>query len=133
MKSRCRMDVNSFPFDEQTCIIEFISMVYMTNDLIYETDVGERKNILSFENQLWSYIKENAQVQEKPYSDYDYPFSAIEIKIKVQRKPLFFLVNLIVPAFFLSVVTLITFFVPFAQAMPISMNILVSYSVLSIR
>lgn len=60
-------------------------------------------------------------------------FSEIRYKILIRRKPLFVLQNCVIPAIMLCVLTLVSFFIPFAQEMQIGISIMLAFSVFKLR
>jgi hypothetical protein len=123
------MNIEKFPHDKQSCKIVFTSAAYSTLDLTYVT---EETSLGSFtENQIWSLKSFNYTVEN--FSDSESLYSQINVEIVLQRKPLYIFTNLMVPALFLSMVALICFFIPYAQSIPISMSILLSHSVLTLK
>ena len=124
------MDIKWFPFDEQTCKVIINTENYPSEDVSYTTDRLTHNNLE--ENKIWSLVKLNYTIESFFYEGYG-SYSFIHLNVVIRRKPLFVVTNLMVPALFLSIVTLISFHIPFAQAMPIGISILLAYSVLTIR
>ena len=60
-------------------------------------------------------------------------FSEIRYKILIQRKPLFVIQNCVIPAIMLCILTLASFFIPFAQEMQIGISIMLAFSVFKLR
>jgi len=60
-------------------------------------------------------------------------FSEIRYKILIRRKPLFVLQNCVIPAIMLCILTLVSFFIPFAQEMQIGISIMLAFSVFKLR
>lgn len=117
MKLRCRMWIQWFPFDEQLCVLIFGSWTYTSDYLNYTVLVAVPSLMNYTENNEWKLI------QYKPYRTeiaYDMwiekkSFSEIRYKILIERKSLFVLQNFVTPAVILSILTLVSFFIPFAQ------------------
>lgn len=61
------------------------------------------------------------------------PFSEIHYKIFIRRKPLFVLQNYCIPTLMLCVITLCSFFMPFAQEMQLGISIMLSFSILKLK
>lgn len=60
-------------------------------------------------------------------------FSEIRYKILIRRKPLFVIQNCVFPAIMLCILTLVSFFIPFAQEMQIGISIMLAFSVFKLR
>lgn len=117
MKLRCRMWIQWFPFDEQLCILIFGSWTHTSNYLNY-TIMIETPSLLNYtENNEWELLMYKPYRTEIKYEMWveDYPFSEIRYKILIKRKSLFVIQNFVTPAVILSILTLVSFFIPFPQ------------------
>ena len=136
LKTRCEIEITWFPYDEQKCTLILASTIYRV-DFIRYTEWFDSADTLVLENfidnKLWDLVKYNDEFVERVYEGYSGKYAEIHVHLIVKRKPLYVITNLMVPALCLSVITLISFYVPFAQAMPIGISIVLSFSVLSIR
>jgi hypothetical protein len=75
-----------------------------------------------------------SRVEEK-YPDWiedDY-FSEIHFTINLKRKPLYIIINCVMPALILSIITVISFVIPFPQQTQIGISIVLAFSVLTIK
>lgn len=134
LKSRCQMEIIWFPYDQQTCTIVLASTIYANESINYVDKGDDTLRPFNFvEHKVWQLVSYSYQVVNTVYPGYDGTYSEMHLKITIRRKPLFVISNLIVPALCLSVITLISFYIPFAQAMPIGISIVLAYSVLAIR
>ena len=117
MKLRCRMGILWFPYDEQLCVIVFGSWSHTFHYLNY-TLMDEDPSLQNYtENNEWTLVKYKPFRSEIKYDNWveDDLFSEIRYKILIRRKPLFVLQNFVAPALMLCVLTLVSFFIPFAQ------------------
>ena len=131
MRSRCKMEISTFPFDVQTCYITFGSIVNPDFELDYNV-INASSLIYNYtENKQWSLISKTASKNAAFRIQTNY--TEIKLKIIIKRKPLFILTNIVILALILSTVTIVTFFIPFAQAIAISISVILSYSMLGIR
>jgi hypothetical protein len=73
------------------------------------------------ENNEWILIDYRPFRTEIKYDQWveNFPFTEIRYKILIRRKPLFVLQNFVTPAVILSILTLISFFIPFPQGFEI--------------
>ena len=140
LKSRCEMEITWFPYDEQKCTFILASLIYDTNFIRYTEKNSEVSNSTStlildgfINNKLWDLVKYKYEFVDKVFEGYTEKYAEIHVHLFVKRKPLYVITNLLIPALCLSVMTLISFHIPFAQAMPIGISVVLSFSVLSIR
>ena len=135
LKVRCRMNIAWFPFDEQLCTILFGSWSYTSNWLNY-TIMHENPSLKNFtDNSEWTLIKYKATRFEIKYDHWfdNQSFSEIKYQILMKRKSLFVLQNYVTAAVILCTLTLVSFFIPFAQEMQIGISILLSFAVFKLR
>lgn len=135
MKMRCPMNVQYFPFDKQSCLIVFSSWTHTSKYLNYSL----KSNVASLqeynEGGAWELVSINGSRIEIKYEDWiedDY-FSEIQYTITLKRKPLYIIINCVMPALILSVLTIASFLIPFAQQTQIGISIILSFSVLTIK
>ena len=117
MRIRCSMGIAWFPYDDQLCTIIFGSWSYTLSYLNY-TFMNEFSSLQGYsENNEWSLREYKPYRKEIKYENWieNDLFSEIHYKIVIQRKPLFVLQNFCIPAFMLCIITLCSFFMPFAQ------------------
>ena len=133
LKSRCQIDIRWFPFDIQNIQMQIGTPTFTSRYINYVSG-GDKTFYLDgyIQNKLWNVVSLNWTFVEKFYGGTD-GFSEIHLELVISRKPLFVIANLVVPALLLTIATLISFWIPFAQAMPIGMSIMLAFSVLAIR
>merc|ERR1719150_1925927 len=113
-KSSCEIDVEYFPFDEQTCVMKFGSWTYdgFQVDLRHMCEV-EGSNVVDLGIDLsefymsveWDILEVPAVRNEKFYTCCDEPYLDITFNITMRRKTLFYTVNLIIPCMGISFLT----------------------------
>lgn len=134
MKSKCRMLLQRFPYDSQTCTIIFTSFSYNSEYIKYNSTKEDiYRSVFSTENQIWSISGLDFDSKNILYENDIYGFSELHVYLTVKRKPLFVILNILTPALFLSIITLVAFYIPFQQAMTIGTSVLLAYSVLTVR
>lgn len=131
-KSACAIDVEYFPFDEQTCFMKFGTWTYdgYTVDLIHKDQVGNEPLIpygmdlsefyLSVE---WDVMAVPARRNERFYTCCPQPFLDITFNITMRRKTLFYTVNLIFPCVVISFMSVLVFYLPCQSNEKISLSI----------
>nr|WUR05311.1 nicotinic acetylcholine receptor alpha 1 [Orius laevigatus] len=139
-KSFCEIDVEYFPFDEQTCFMKFGSWTYdgYLVDLRHLAQTPDSDTIdvgidlqdyyLSVE---WDIMKVPAVRNEKFYSCCEEPYPDIIFNITLRRKTLFYTVNLIIPCVGISFLSILVFYLPSDSGEKVSLciSILLSLTV----
>ncbi|KAG8037074.1 hypothetical protein G9C98_004396 [Cotesia typhae] len=120
-KSSCEIDVEYFPFDEQTCVMKFGSWTYdgFQVDLRHIDEV-HGNNVVDIGVDLsefytsveWDILEVPAVRNEKYYTCCDEPYLDITFNITMRRKTLFYTVNLIIPCMGISFLTVLVFYLP---------------------
>jgi nicotinic acetylcholine receptor len=148
--SSCEMDVEYFPFDEQTCVMKFGSWTYdgFQVDLRHqeeectnykEHECTEYNPIVSIGVDLsefymsveWDILAVPAIRNVKFYTCCDEPYLDITFNITMRRKTLFYTVNLIIPCMGISFLTVLVFYLPSdsGEKVSLSISILLSLTV----
>ncbi|XP_063223428.1 acetylcholine receptor subunit alpha-like 1 [Bacillus rossius redtenbacheri] len=139
-KSFCEIDVEYFPFDEQTCFMKFGSWTYdgYMVDLRHISQGPDSDTIdmgidlqdyyLSVE---WDIMRVPAIRNEKFYSCCEEPYPDIIFNITLRRKTLFYTVNLIIPCVGISFLSVLVFYLPSDSGEKVSLciSILLSLTV----
>ncbi|CAD7091651.1 unnamed protein product [Hermetia illucens] len=139
-KSSCEIDVEYFPFDEQTCVMKFGSWTYdgfqvdlRHIDELNGTNVVEVGVDLSefYTSVEWDILEVPAVRNEKYYTCCDEPYLDITFNITMRRKTLFYTVNLIIPCMGISFLTILVFYLPSdsGEKVSLSISILLSLTV----
>lgn len=131
-KSSCEIDVEYFPFDEQTCVMKFGSWTYdgFQVDLRHWCEV-EGTNTVPLGIDLsefymsveWDILEVPAVRHEKFYTCCDEPYLDITFNITMRRKTLFYTVNLIIPCMGISFLTVLTFYLPSDSGEKVTLSI----------
>jgi len=142
--SSCEMDVEYFPFDEQTCVMKFGSWTYdgYQVDLRHKDEVhkdGVDLPVVDFGIDLtefyqsveWDILSVPAKRNVKIYTCCDEPYLDITFNITMRRKTLFYTVNLIIPCMGISFLTVLVFYLPSdsGEKVSLSISILLSLTV----
>lgn len=110
------MNVYLFPYDLQTCslIIGSWSQSYEQTYLVYVGDLSSNSFI---ENSIWSLQTTGASVKNttRLSTKTTVYTSDIYFQATVKRKPLYYMINNVYPTIILNIITLFTYFFPFAQ------------------
>ncbi|XP_056631012.1 acetylcholine receptor subunit alpha-like [Diorhabda carinulata] len=139
-KSSCEIDVEYFPFDEQTCVLKFGSWTYdgfmvdlrHMDEKIGSNTVDVGVDLSEFYMSVeWDILEVPAVRNEKFYTCCDEPYLDITFNITMRRKTLFYTVNIIIPCMGISFLTVLTFYLPSdsGEKVTLSISILISLHV----
>lgn len=105
----CDMDLRYFPFDEQTCDFRFGNFMYTNQQIDLQILSSADDYILKYysPNAEWNIV--NASFNREIINS---QFPVITLKLHVQRKTLFYVVNIVVVTLFLAVLLLSVFQLP---------------------
>ncbi|XP_028987446.1 acetylcholine receptor subunit gamma [Betta splendens] len=120
-RSACPITVNYFPFDWQNCTMVFRSQTYSANEI--EMVLKEEDN----QTMEWVFIEpqaftENGEwvIRHRPakkvinaqHSKDELDYQEVIFFLVIQRKPLFYIINIIVPCVLFSSLSLLVYFLP---------------------
>ncbi|CAF3545324.1 unnamed protein product [Adineta steineri] len=126
-KSSCPINVQYFPFDEQSCSLKFGSWTHDGNQVnlthIVYKDLEMARNLDNYRaqgvffrdyypNGEWDIIRAPATRNQKRYSCCLQPYYDITYALVLKRKTLFYTVHLIIPCVGISLLTFIVFYLP---------------------
>uniref|UniRef100_A0A8C4RYK2 5-hydroxytryptamine receptor 3A n=1 Tax=Erpetoichthys calabaricus TaxID=27687 RepID=A0A8C4RYK2_ERPCA len=107
--SSCNLDIFYFPFDIQTCTLSLGSYLHTGTAIWGELDRKRVKvNIQSKGEWELLFIEAHTTTWQLQGEDW----SKVIFKVRMKRRPLLYLVNLIVPSAFLMVIDLFSFYLP---------------------
>lgn len=117
------VDVTYFPFDTHTCLLLFASFGTLPSEVSRSSSLDEALTSYYTEHGTWSLEKTKTN---------SYIFgtgSMFEVFITIKRRPLFFLVNIIFPVLFLTLLNSFVFLLPAESGERISYAITVLLSI----
>ncbi|KAM9332553.1 acetylcholine receptor subunit epsilon [Pholidichthys leucotaenia] len=125
-RSTCAIEITYFPFDYQNCTLSFRSQTYSANEvtltLATSVETGELIEWVEIdpqaftENGEWAIIHRPAKkVINQQFSPDDLEFQEVMFSLIIQRKPLFYIINIILPCSLISSLVVLAYFLP-AQA-----------------
>ncbi|XP_037666369.1 acetylcholine receptor subunit epsilon [Choloepus didactylus] len=139
-RSTCAVEVTYFPYDWQNCSLVFRSQTYNAEEVEFifaVDDDGETINNIEIdteaytENGEWAIdfcpgvIQEGDSADGRKYTDVIYT-------LIIRRKPLFYVINIIVPCVLISGLVLLAYFLPAqagGQKCTVSINVLLAQTV----
>ncbi|XP_064098102.1 neuronal acetylcholine receptor subunit alpha-10-like [Macrobrachium nipponense] len=122
-RSSCDMNVEHFPFDIQFCKLKWASWTYDGHqlDLIKQMDDGDTSNYQS--NGEFDLMEFSATRNITYYSCCPEPYPDITYTIKIRRRPMFYVFNLILPCVLINGIALLVFYVPSESGEKVTLGI----------
>ncbi|CAJ0963491.1 unnamed protein product, partial [Mesorhabditis belari] len=109
-KFSCLLNLRFFPFDNQVCTMLFSSWTYDQKGIDY-FPYSERIGTSNYlENEGWYIMSTKIVRKEVKYSCCPNKYTLLELTLHLRRKPLFYLVNLIIPTSIITLIALVGFF-----------------------
>ncbi|XP_018616386.1 acetylcholine receptor subunit delta isoform X1 [Scleropages formosus] len=144
-RSSCAINVNYFPFDWQNCTLKFSSLTYNAKEITMQLKVDEDGLGRSYkvewitidpaaftENGEWEIIHKPAK--RNTYKDIPLESNKhqdITFYLIIKRKPLFYIVNIIIPCVLISFLASLVYYLPAdsGEKMTLSISVLLAQSV----
>ncbi|KAJ8043093.1 Neuronal acetylcholine receptor subunit alpha-3 [Holothuria leucospilota] len=130
-KSACQIDVQWYPFDEQTCILKFGSWTHAgdTLDLKPAFEHAQRKHY--WPNGEWTIESSPCSRTAKKYPCCEELYIDLTFAVTLRRKPLFYFAYLLLPCGLISFNTILVFYLPpdISEKMSLCTNVLLSLAV----
>ncbi|XP_077413740.1 acetylcholine receptor subunit gamma [Vanacampus margaritifer] len=120
-RSACAITVNYFPFDWQNCTMVFRSQTYSANEieLVLKEEDNQTLEWVDIdpeaftENGEWAIRHRPAKkVINGQYSKDDLEYQELVFFLIIQRKPLFYIINIIAPCVLFSSLCLLVYYLP---------------------
>lgn len=124
-ETRCSIDITYFPYDTQVCQITFIVWTYN----VAEVNIQKSSHGINFyeyeENSVWTIIDTNSFLKTLSSE------SEITFTITLQRKPQYYVINIILPIVCLGFMGVLAFVVPAdaGEKMSYSVTVFLSFAV----
>nr|KAG5703101.1 hypothetical protein BaRGS_012163 [Batillaria attramentaria] len=131
LQSSCKVDVTYFPFDYQTCTLKFGSWTYDG----YQVDVTNRTKEVDLSNYVvngeWELIYIKIVRNVVRYACCDEPFPDVTFFIKIRRRTLYYMYNVVFPCVMMSALTLLVFCLPpdSGEKIALGITVLLAFSV----
>uniref|UniRef100_A0A914I2S9 Uncharacterized protein n=1 Tax=Globodera rostochiensis TaxID=31243 RepID=A0A914I2S9_GLORO len=109
-KFSCLLNLRYFPYDLQECTMTFSSWTYDNKGIDYVpySDAIGTSNYL--ENEGWYLLKSTMRREEVKYSCCPNKYTLLKLTLYLRRKPLFYLINLIIPTAIITLIAIVGFF-----------------------
>ncbi|XP_078700395.1 neuronal acetylcholine receptor subunit alpha-7-like isoform X2 [Branchiostoma floridae x Branchiostoma belcheri] len=110
--SSCGVDVSDFPFDQQTCHLEFASWIYDGEEL----DVTTRSDDIDIsayqKSDQFTLTSATAKRNVTKYDCCPQQYPSVVLTLRLKRLPLFYMVNMVIPCVFMLILNIAAFFIP---------------------
>ncbi|CAI5453870.1 unnamed protein product [Caenorhabditis angaria] len=107
---KCTLDMKKFPFDQQTCLIQFGLPMYYVNEVsinfMFFEELLKPSKIEQMGNSEWKVVNLSTK---RSIQDYEDAVSGLELNgffIKLKRNPMYYFYMIILPAFVINAVSL---------------------------
>lgn len=113
-KSSCTIDVEYFPFDEQSCDMKFGSWTFAADQVRLGWYEGKERVDLNdyVKSGTWDIIACPGDHEAVRNGSEKHQKSQIKFTLKIRRKTLFYTVNLIIPCVLISFLSVCVFYLP---------------------
>ena len=131
LRSSCKIDITYFPFDDQQCHMKFGSWTYDG----FQVDVTNRSARVDLNNYVysgeWDLLEISVLRNEMYYKCCNEPYPDVTFYITMRRRTLFYLFNIIFPCLWLTVLSLLGFWLPpdSGEKITLGITVLLAFSV----
>ena len=131
LRSSCKVDITYFPFDRQKCALKFGSWTYDKAQVDITATNGSVDVAGYTSNGEWLLIGHSIKRHEIQYPIGNEIYPDVTVTIVMQRRILYYVLNIIFPCFWLNILSCLTFLLPSEAGEKITLIItaLLSYSV----
>nr|XP_033774596.1 5-hydroxytryptamine receptor 3A-like [Geotrypetes seraphini] len=123
----CSLNIYNFPFDLQICSLTFVSWLHVKEDIdlkLWNESLYDRDD-----KGEWEVC--NVTHQRCEYKESNDTFAEMRFMILIRRRPLFYVVNLLLPSMFLMMMDIVGFYLPpnCGERVSFKITLLLGYSV----
>ncbi|BFY98789.1 hypothetical protein BsWGS_01830 [Bradybaena similaris] len=130
-RSSCKIDITYFPFDDQMCELKFGSWTYDG----FQVNITNRSSNVDLANYVfsgeWELIDVRIRRTEVTYACCIEPYPDVRFTIVIRRKTLYYLFNIIFPCLWLTILSLLGFWLPpdSGEKITLGITVLLAFSV----
>ena len=131
LRSSCKIDITYFPFDDQKCMMKFGSWAYDG----FQVDITNRSASVDLSNYVfsgeWQLLDIKVIRTEEVYPCCPEPYPDVRFYIVMRRRTLYYLFNIIFPCLWLTVLSLLGFWLPpdSGEKVTLGITVLLAFSV----
>ncbi|XP_013388521.1 neuronal acetylcholine receptor subunit alpha-10 [Lingula anatina] len=125
VRSSCNLNVEKFPFDEEKCILKFGSWTYDGHQVNVTNTYpsGDISGVVS--NGEFDLLSMPATRNVLYYNCCDAPYPDVTFTIHMQRRSMYYMINLVVPCMLIVFVTSLSFYLPPESGEKVSLGVTV--------
>ncbi|RVE64290.1 hypothetical protein OJAV_G00144050 [Oryzias javanicus] len=133
----CSLEMYAFPFDKQNCSLTFRSWLHSVKEIdlaLWRSADAIASDKREFMNDgEWELLSIPSQYRQIRQDDADY--SQIQFNLLIRRRPLLYVVGLLIPSIFLMLVDVVSFYLPLDSGTRIAfkISILLGYTVFRVN
>jgi len=130
-RSTCPVNVMYFPFDDQTCDLRLSSWMYDGT----KVDVINRTKDVDLENYMpngeWELLETRLIRSIKYYPCCPEPYPYVTVTVKIRRKTLYYMYNIVFPCMMMSTLTVLVFCMPpdSGEKIALGVTVILAFSV----
>ncbi|KAL4235547.1 Neuronal acetylcholine receptor subunit alpha-7 [Mactra antiquata] len=109
LESTCAVEITYFPFDVQECELKFSAWSYSKD----QVDVNKNTIGVGLDEYIPSALWE---IDDTSTEEVNTAEAAVIFKLKLRRRPRFYVINILIPIMFLSVLNVFSFLLPVTSA-----------------
>ena len=122
-RTSCAMDVSSFPWDRQMCSLNFIVLGYSSSEIVLQCPDEEMSTDYLQTNDVWLLESTRVSTIQGPR------ISELQFHITMDRRPLYFVVTILLPIVAMCFLNLFVFLLPIESGERVSYSITVLLSI----
>lgn len=126
----CSLNMRKFPFDRQTCHIIVTAWTRTCDEVMLVTN-SSQVNLENYnENSEWELV--DTYIENSSREAYEgFKYCSLKITLEIKRKPLYFVIIVVLPCILLSFISIISFLIPSEGGERISMcmTVMLSFTV----
>lgn len=124
-ETRCSIDITKFPYDRQSCDITFIVWSYGIAEVNINTSMGGIDFYEFEENSVWTVVSTKSKLGIIGSE------SEITFSLEFQRKPQYYVMNMIIPIICMGFMGLLVFLIPVdaGEKMSYSITVFLAFAV----
>ncbi|XP_067664098.1 uncharacterized protein [Haliotis asinina] len=117
----CNFDMTYFPFDSQTCIIQMNSLDYFAEELEFRPVSKQLTKIGNHKDAEWTVVR--AAITNGEIIVPSHSYSRVRVMFQVARKPLFAILNIVIPIVTISILSMMVFLIPVESGEKLSFSL----------
>lgn len=112
LKGSCKIHVERFPFDRQMCFYTFTSWTHDQKEIDLKEDPRPMVTSNFINSSEWTLLRVEKKLESNKFECCPNPISSMKFTMYLDRKPKYYVFNVIVPCIIQMLIVLFTFFLP---------------------